>query len=131
MKKLALLSSVLFLLTLAGYSATVKSKSNISNNKQAMSMCHGTVTGEPGHQTLACNEAKCPDGKCGHQSRPDGEGGTVSWCGCTKEEPKDCHVVLHTAKSGKTMAGCSSTGCDKPKSCKQVDSKTGITCGCQ
>jgi len=130
MKKLALLSSVLFLLTLGGYAGTVvKSKSNISNNREAM--CHGTVTGEPGHQKLACNEAKCPDGKCGRQSRPDGEGGTVSWCGCTKEEPKDCHVVLHTAKSGETMAGCSNTGCDKPKSCKQVASKTGITCGCQ
>ena len=130
MKKLALLSSVLFLLTLAGYSGTiVKSKSNISNNREAM--CHGTVTGEKGHQKLTCSGA-CPAGqKCEVQKAPDGHGGTREWCGCTKEEPKECHVVLHTLE-GKTSAECTaSTMCEKPKTCKQIESKTGITCGCQ
>ena len=62
MKKLAVLSAVLFLLTLAGYSGTiVKSKSNITNNRQQM--CRGTVTGEAGHQKLTCS-GNCPDGKC-------------------------------------------------------------------
>lgn len=128
MKKLALLSSVLFLLTLAGYSATVKSKSNISNNREAM--CHGTVTGEPGHQKLTCSGA-CPNGKCEVHTAPDRQGGTRSWCGCTKDEPKECHVILHTV-NGKASAGCSAGApCEKPKSCKQTETKSGITCGCE
>jgi hypothetical protein len=128
MKKLALLSFALLIATLGAYSATVRSKSNISNNREAA--CHGTVTGEPGHQKLVCS-GKCPDGKCDVHT-VDVEGGTRSWCGCTKEEPKDCHVVLHTAKGGKTSAQCSATTpCAKPKSCKQIESKSGITCDCQ
>lgn len=128
MKKLALFSSVLFLATLAAYSTTVvRSKSNIRNNREQI--CHGVVTGEPGHQKLAC-PGKCPDGKCDVHT-VDAEGGTRSWCGCTKEEPKDCHVVLHTAKGGKTSAQCSQTGCEKPKTCKQTESKDGITCDCR
>ena len=129
MKKLAGLSAVLFLLTLAGYSGTVvKSKSNISNNREAM--CHGTVTGEPGQQKLTCSGA-CPDGKCEVHTAPDRQGGTRSWCSCTKDEPKECHVILHTV-NGKSNAECSSSApCEKPKTCKKTESKTGITCGCE
>lgn len=109
MKKLSLLSAALLVATLAGYAGTiVKSKSNISNNREAV--CHGTVTGEAGHQKLACS-GKCPDGKCEVHSALDKEGGKREWCSCTKEEPKDCHVVLHTAKDGKTSVQC-------PKDCK-------------
>ena len=131
MKKLALLSSALLIATLAGYGSTIiKSKSNIANNRAA-AMCHGTVTGESGHQKLTCSGA-CPDGKCEVRSRPDGDGGTRAWCGCTKDEPKECHVVLHTSKSGHASAECSAaTPCEKSKTCKEVESKTGITCGCQ
>ncbi|HEY2092330.1 MAG TPA: hypothetical protein VGJ81_10610 [Thermoanaerobaculia bacterium] len=128
MKKLALLSSVLLLVTMAAYSAAVvKSKSNISNNRAAM--CHGTVTGEAGHQKLACTT--CPDGKCDVHTVDVKRGGTKSWCSCTKEEPADCHVVLHTAPGGTTSAQCSQTACEKPKTCKETESKTGITCDCR
>jgi hypothetical protein len=129
MKKIALLSSVLLLATVAAYSgAVVRAKSNISNNREAV--CHGTVTGEAGHQKLTCI-GKCPDGKCEVHTVDVKGGGTRSWCGCTKEEPPDCHVVLHTAAGGKTSAQCSQTDCEKPKTCKQTESKTGITCDCR
>ena len=129
MKKLSLLSAALLVATLAGYAGTiVKSKSNISNNREQM--CHGTITGEAGHQKLTCTGA-CPDGKCEVHTMPDKDGGTRSWCSCTKEEPKECHAVLHTSKDGRTTAQCHATApCDKSKTCKQTESKTGITCGC-
>jgi len=129
MKKLALLSAALLVVTLAAFAGTiVKSKSNISNNRAQL--CHGTVTGEAPHQKLTCS-GNCPDGKCEVHKVSDGHGGTREWCGCTKEEPKVCHVVLHTLE-GKTSAECSAAaGCDKPKSCKRTDSKSGITCDCQ
>ena len=128
MKKLAVLSAVLFLFALAGYSgAVVRSKSNISNNRQQM--CRGTVTGEPGHQKLTCS-GSCPDGKCEVRMAPDGHGGSRSWCGCGKDEPKECHAVLHTLE-GKASAECSArTMCEK-KTCKLIESKSGITCDCQ
>ncbi len=129
MKKFASLSAVLLVATLSVYAgAVVKSKSNISNNRQQM--CHGTVTGEAPHQKLTCSGA-CPDGKCEVHTVSDGHGGTREWCGCTKEEPKECHVVLHTLE-GKTSAECTASAlCAKPKSCKQIESKSGITCGCE
>lgn len=109
MKKFALLSAVLFVATLAGYAGTiVKSKSNISNNRDAA--CHGTVSGAAGHQKLTCS-GTCPNGKCEVHSAADADGGKHEWCSCTNAEPKECHVVLHTAKDGKTNIQC-------PKDCK-------------
>lgn len=129
MKKFASLSAVLLVATLSVYAgAVVKSKSNISNNRQQM--CHGTVTGEASHQKLTCSGA-CPNGKCEVHTDSDGHGGTREWCGCTKEEPKECHVVLHTLE-GKTSAECSGDAlCEKPKTCKKIETKSGITCGCE
>ncbi|HEX7192789.1 MAG TPA: hypothetical protein VF381_14570 [Thermoanaerobaculia bacterium] len=132
MKKFVLLSSVLFLFATAGYSgAVVKAKSNISNNREGM--CHGTVTRDAkGVLNLVCS-GKCPDGECKIHERRDAEDNTIQWCGCLPDEPKDCHVVLVTPPKGhgEPHAACSSTGCDKPKTCKQSESKTGITCGCE
>jgi len=47
-----------------------------------------------------------------------------SWCSCSEEEPKGCHIVLKknlTKKTAKVI--CRGGGCDTGNTCKPVPTK--------
>jgi hypothetical protein len=148
MRKTVVVSMAFLLLALFAGAGTIRSKSNITNNRAAAESCKGSMMrtdkgNTKGVPRLGTCLGECPAGKqCAWQKSTNEHGGTRQWCGCTAVEPPTCHTVLVTPAQGEgsgqpsVVCGgeCEKGHCKQKEKVVDVIGSTkavSITCECE